>query len=134
MARNRKYRTTTVPFGPPVKAFLLCLLLCGSGIGYVWQKSQIDDLGKQLLKRERRLKEVTDQNTKLRNQLAEMRGPRYLNMRIKELNLGLGPVPLSQVCKLAEPPRESPRPAAPAPDRQPEAQYASRNSAGQVLP
>lgn len=133
MARNRKYRTATVPFGPPVKAFLLCLLLCGSGIGYVWQKSQIDDLGKQLASRERRLKDVMDQNTKLRNQYAEMRGPRYLNMRIKELNLGLAPVPLAQVCRLSEPPREQAKPA-PEQDHQSERQFASRNAGNQVLP
>jgi hypothetical protein len=129
MARNRKYRTGTVPFGPPVKAFLLCLLIGGSGIGYVWQKSQIDELGKQLGKHEYRLKEVNEQNTKLRKQLAEMRSPRYLNMRIKELNLGLGPVPLSQVCKLNEPVRE---PANPAAER--DRQYAAQAASGQVLP
>ncbi len=127
MARNRKYQTTAVRFGPPVKAFLLCLLIGGSGVGYVWQKSQIDDLGKQILKRERRLKELGDQNSKLGNQLAAMRGPLYLDMRIKELKLGLAPVPWSQVCKLPEPPREAPRPPA-------EPQYAAQAAAAPRVP
>jgi hypothetical protein len=127
MARNRKYRTAAVRFGAPVKAFLLCLLIGGSGIGYVWQKSQIDDLGKQILKRERRLKELDDQNNKLSEQLAKMRGPFYLNFRIKDLKLGLVQAPLSQVCRLPEPPREPPSPPA-------EAQYAAQAAAPAILP
>jgi hypothetical protein len=115
MARNRKYQSAAVRFGPPVKAFLLCLLIGGSGIGYVWQKSQIDELGKQILKRERRLRELGDQNAKLGNQLAAMRSPRYLDMRIKELNLGLSRPALSQVYTLPEPPREG-APPPPAQD------------------
>ena len=112
MARNRKYQSAAVRFGPPVKAFLLCLLIGGSGVGYVWQKSQIEGLGKQILKRERRLKDLDEQNAKLSKQLAEMHGPLYLDMRIKELHLGLVRASLAQVYKLPEPPREEPSPPA----------------------
>jgi len=81
MARNRKYRSAAIRFGPALKAFLLCLLIGGSGVGYVWQKSQINELGKQIAKREARLLELKDQNEKLNTQLNTMHLRRYLDQR-----------------------------------------------------
>jgi len=86
-----------------LKAFLLCLLIAGSSLGYVWQKSQIYELGQQIRKRELRLKDLQDQNDKLRRQLASMRSPQYLQERVKEMNLGLTPSQPSQVWYLKEP-------------------------------
>jgi len=123
MARNRKYRSAAVRFGPALKAFLLCLLIGGSGVGYVWQKNQILDLSKQIKQRELRLNTIEDQNEKLRKQLATMRSPGFIEARIKELNLGLAqPLP-SQIWRLTEPPRETAKePARP----EAEAQYAAQ--------
>lgn len=115
MARNRKYRSAASRFGPALKAFLLCLLIGGSGIGYVWQKNQIYELGQQIRKREQRLQLLEHQNDTLRRQLATLRLPRALESRIKQLNLGLAaPVP-GQVWQLPEP---APEPPAPAAERQ----------------
>src|SRR5882762_976708 len=97
MARNRKYQSTATRFGPALKAFLLCLLIGGSGVGYVWQKSQLYELGQQIRKREIRLKDLQEQNEKLRRQMAFMRSPPFLEARIKELNLGLVAPQRSQV-------------------------------------
>ena len=97
MARNRKHQSAAIRFGPALKAFLLCLLIGGSGVGYVWQKNQIYDLGQQIRKREIHLKELEDQNDKLRRQLAFMRSPAFLEARVKELNLGLVQPDPSQV-------------------------------------
>src|SRR5947208_14502001 len=83
MARNRKYRSAAVRFGPALKAFLLCLVIGGSGVGYVWQKNQIYELGKQIKQREVRLAGLAYQNGKLENELARMRLPRSLELRIK---------------------------------------------------
>ena len=88
MARNRKYQSAAIRFGPALKAFLLCLLIGGSGVGYVWQKDQISQLGKQITRRERQLALLADQSEKLRKQLGTMRSPRYLERRIQELGLG----------------------------------------------
>jgi len=88
---------------------LLCLLIGGSGVGYVWQKNQIDQLGQQIRKREMHLKELQDQNEKLRRQMAYMKSPPFLEARIKELNLGLVPPQPSQVWYLKEPKLESPK-------------------------
>jgi hypothetical protein len=110
MARNRKYQSAAIRFGPALKAFLLCLLIGGSGVGYVWQKDQISQLGKQIKDRELRLAGMADQNEKLRKQLGTMRSPRYLEKRIQDLGLGLMPPRQTQVWRLSEPARDLPHP------------------------
>ena len=105
MAKNRKYRSAALRFGPALKAFLLCLFIGGSGIGYVWQKNQLYDLGKQIKQRETRLAVLNGQNEKLKQQLATMRSPVFLKARIKDL--GLMEPSMSQIWHLPEPVRES---------------------------
>ncbi len=106
MARNRKYQSAAIRFGPALKAFLLCLLIGGSGVGYVWQKDQVSPLGQQIKKREAQLKGLVYQNEKLRKQLGEMRSPACLEKSIQRLGLGLGRPQPTQVWSLAEPARE----------------------------
>jgi hypothetical protein len=127
MARNRKYQSSTIRFGPALKAFLFCLLIGGSGVGYVWQKSQINELGKQISRREHCLKDLADQNENLKKQLGTLRSPRFLEQRIKELNLSLVQPPISQVWVLAEPARDLPRPDS-------ERRYAAQNPAAPAMP
>jgi cell division protein FtsL len=110
MARNRKHQSAVIRFGPALKAFLLCLMIGGAGVGYVWQKNQIYQLGQQIRKRELRLADLEEQNEKLKKQLAVMRSPQFLETRIKELNLGLTVPEPSQVWRLPEPPPETARP------------------------
>jgi hypothetical protein len=103
MSRNRKSQAAAIRFGPALKAFLLCLLIGGSGVGYVWQKDQIARLGSQIRTRETSLARLQDQNEKLRKQLGSMRSPSFLERRIKELNLGLVQPPPAQIWNLPEP-------------------------------
>ena len=110
MARNRKYQSAASRFGPALKAFLLCLLIGGSGVGYVWQKDQISQLGQQIKKRELRLVDLENQSEKLRKHLAERRSPRFLERRIQELGLGLVPPQPTQVWRLVEPACDLPKP------------------------
>jgi hypothetical protein len=121
MARNRKYQSAAIRFGPALKAFLLCLLIGGSGVGYVWQKSQINELGKQLIARERQLAKLDEDIEKLRKQLGTLRSPQYLEKRIKDLNLGLVAPQPSQIWRLNEP-----LPDAPVPPDNHERQYAAQ--------
>src|SRR5260370_39416948 len=108
MARNRKYQSVAIRFGPALKAFLLCLLLGGSGIGYVWQKNQIYQLGQQIKKREVRIAELEEQNEKLNRQLGTMRNPNFLERRIKELDLRLVQPQPSQVWRVDGAARDPP--------------------------
>jgi hypothetical protein len=101
MSRNRRAQSAATRFGPALKACLLCLLIGGSGVGYVWQKEQITKLGVQIKHRERALQILQDQNEGSRKQLANMRSPQFLEPRAKELGLV---VPLhSQILRLNEP-------------------------------
>src|SRR5216684_242904 len=106
MARNRKYQSAAIRFGPALKAFLLCLVIGGSGVGYVWQKNQIYELGKQIKQREQRLSALEQQGEKLKKQLATLRTVQSLEDSIKKLNLGLGQPQISQVWHLVEPSRD----------------------------
>lgn len=107
MAKNRRHQSAAIRFGPALKALVLCALFGGSGVGYVWQKGQINELGQQIVKRERVLAQLQEQNKKLRDQLALLRSPAMLEQRARELNLGLGPPRPAQIVTLAEPPQEA---------------------------
>jgi hypothetical protein len=107
MARNRKNQSAALRFGPALKALVICLLIAGSGVGYVWQKNQILELGNDLNRKERRWHSLVEQNEKCRQQLAALRAPGALTLRVKELELGLAPSEPSQVVRLAEPTKMS---------------------------
>jgi hypothetical protein len=109
MARNRKYQSAAIRFGPALKAFLLCLLIGGSGVGFVWQKDQISQLGRQIAQREGRLHKLENDTDKLKKQLGTMRSPPFLERRIQDLRLGLVRTQPAQVLRLPEPAPEAPR-------------------------
>ncbi len=106
MARNKKNQSAAVRFAPALKAFLLCLFIGGSGVGYVWYKNQISVLGQQIKERENRLTELQRQNKMARAQLAALCSPVALDARVKKLNLGLIAPPVSQIVRLVEMPPE----------------------------
>jgi cell division protein FtsL len=101
MAKNRKNQAAAIRFGPALKALFLCLLIAGSAVGYVWQKSQIYQLGKQIHQTELRLTQLSRDNKKLEDQLADLRSPVMLDQRAQ--SLGLVPAQPMQVVRLPEP-------------------------------
>ena len=101
MAKNRKNQSAAIRFGPALKALFLCLLIAGSAVGYVWQKSQIYQLGKQLREKESSLTRLRTGNQKLANQLADLRSVVILDQRAHIL--GLVPQQPMQVVRLPEP-------------------------------
>jgi hypothetical protein len=133
MARNKKHQAAAVRFAPALKAFILCAFIVTAGVGYVWQKQQINDLGKQILERERRLIALREQTEKLRRQLATVRSPQFIEMRIKELNLGLVQPQPGQVWRLPEPLAE-PVPGAALSVESVRHQYAARQNDNQATP
>jgi cell division protein FtsB len=104
MSKNRKNQSAEIRFGPVLKVVLLCSLIGGSAIGYVWQKNQIDRLGVQIREREKSLAKVKRDNENLANQISFLHSPVMLDRRAKELNLGLAPAQPLQVVRLAETP------------------------------
>lgn len=103
MPKSKKSQTSAVHFGSALKAFFLCFLIAGSAVGYVWQKSQIYDLGRQIRQREIRLAQLKGENQRLTDQLAILRSPVMLDQRARALNLGLVPAQPGQVFRLPEP-------------------------------
>jgi cell division protein FtsL len=103
MAKNRKHNPAAIRFGPAVKAVLLCLLIGGSGVGYVWQKNQILELNHQYKAQEKRLKELQSQNQRLNQQRAQLSSQEALEKKIVEFKLGLSLPPSSRVLTLPEP-------------------------------
>lgn len=101
MAKNRKNQSASIRFGPALKALFLCLLIAGSAVGYVWQKSQIYQLGKQMREKETDLTRLKLGNQKLEDQLADLRSVVMLDQRAH--NLGLVPALPMQVVRLPEP-------------------------------
>lgn len=103
MARNRKNQAGAIRFGPALRAAGLCLLIGGAAVGYVWQRNQIDQLGRQMAANEKRLMELREQNKKLRDQLAILHSPARLQQKVQELNLGLMPPSPRDVWQLPAP-------------------------------
>jgi cell division protein FtsB len=108
MAKNRTNQSAAIRFGPALKAFFLCLLIAGAAIGYVWQKSQVDQLGKQIKQSEVRLVQLQRNNQLLENQVADLRSPVKLDQRARDL--GLVPAQPWQMVRLTETPFASPDP------------------------
>ena len=109
MGRNRK-NGSAVRFVPAMKAALICLLLGGSAIGYVYQKNQIFELGRQIQKSEQRLSALREGNVKLEKSLLTLQSTVYLEQRVKQLNLGLVQPAQSQILTLVEvPPGAAPK-------------------------
>ena len=114
MAGKRKHQSAAAWFGPALYALLLCVLLAGSAIGYVWEKSEINRLGRQISQSESRLKQMRNDNQRLSDQLAILSSPPMLDRRARELNLGLVPAQPAQIWRLPEPaaapPEKNPAP------------------------
>jgi hypothetical protein len=102
MAGNRKNQSAAIRFGPALKAAFLCLLIAGSAVGYVWQKSQIYQLSQDIRHQETRLIQIRKENQAVRDQIAFLQLPGNLDRHAREL--GLAPAQPNQVWRLPEPP------------------------------
>ncbi|MGH8023112.1 MAG: septum formation initiator family protein [Limisphaerales bacterium] len=103
MPKPGKSRSAAIGLGPVLKVIVLCFLIALSAVGYVWQKSQIYQLGGQIRQCGIRLSQLKSDNQRLANELAILRSPMMLDQRARQLGLGLGPAQPGQVCRLPEP-------------------------------
>ena len=101
MARHQKSQSAAIHFGAALKALFLCLLIAGSAVGYVWQKSEVYQLGQQIRQREIHLKQLQKQNQQFSDDLSALRSPLRLDRRA--MKLGLEPAQPTQVLRLPEP-------------------------------
>jgi len=133
MARNRKHQSAAIRFGPAIRTLLICLLIGGSGVGYVWQQNQLLELGKLKGEKEKRLNTLRMQNSQLARQLTELQSLKSLESRVRELKLGLTLAQPAQIVRLSDGLR------APYPEPAPaisysEPRYAARSGHGLLTP
>jgi len=103
MPKLKKNQSGGIRFGPAVKAFILCFVIASSAVGYVWEKGQIYELGRQIQQREIRLSQLKSEDQRLTDQLVILRSPVMLDQRARQLNLGLVPAQPGQVYRLPDP-------------------------------
>ncbi len=103
MPKSHDSQSGVIRFAPALKAALMCVVITGSAVGYVWQKGEIDQLGQDKHRCEVLLTQLKRNNQRLVDQIAILHSPLSLDQRVKELNLGLGPLQPGQVVRLAEP-------------------------------
>ena len=99
---NRKTGKTAVRFGPALKAVLICLVTCSLGLGYVWQKQQINTLGEQIKENEINLEELRRENKRRGDRLSFLMSPQQLDARLRQLNLDLEVPRPEQIVVLVE--------------------------------
>ena len=86
---------------------LLCLFLGGTAMGYVWQKSQIHQIGTEVRKKEVRLELLKGDNEGWQQVRAEMRSTQNLYERVRKLGLGLAMPQPEQVLRLSDLPLDA---------------------------
>ena len=86
---NRKKGGSTVRFGPALKAVFICVITCSLGLGYVWQKQQINTLGQHLKEKEIALEQLRRENKRRGDNLAYLMSPQELDSRLAQLKLDL---------------------------------------------
>tara|TARA_B100001741_G_scaffold71072_1_gene57172 strand:+ start:1011 stop:1418 length:408 start_codon:yes stop_codon:yes gene_type:complete len=106
-ARNRRRKENALSIGSWFRAVALCILLGGLAMGYVWQKSQIHQLGALLQKKEVRLDLLKGENERWQQMRAEMRSTQKLYERVRKLGLGLIMPTPEQVLKLSDLPPDA---------------------------
>lgn len=102
MQRNRKNLSLAARLGPALKALCLCVLIGGSGIGYVWQKDQVQKLGQVCRQLESRREELRRQNKIQADNLNTLCSPASLRIKVKQFNLSLVEPDPTQVVRLVE--------------------------------
>jgi hypothetical protein len=99
---TRRNESSLARFGPAVKAAVICLVTCGLGLGYVWQKQQIAQLGREIKGHEIRLEDLQKENKELGDTLAQLKSPQVLDQLVRQWRLDLEVPRPSQVVVIEE--------------------------------
>jgi hypothetical protein len=95
-----KRKSTALKSGTMIRVVVVCAAICLAGLGYVWAKTQVWGLSKEIKTLENRLDELRIRNDFLQRSYASMCSPGTLAFRVRQLNLGLtAPLP-SQIVRL----------------------------------
>ena len=107
MPRNRKNQSVAVRTGLVARTVLICFLIGASGVGYVSQKDQLNQLSRRKVELEKRLARLQERGAQAYGQWMQLRSPPALERRVKELGLGLVEPAPTQIVRLADTPPAS---------------------------
>jgi len=105
MLKNRRSQVAPVRLTNVLGTLLLCGFFAGAGIGYVWHRNRNQDFEHQIRRKRAQLEDLRMQNSYFARQLEDLRSYRFLETRVKELNLGLTLPQPEQILHLPEPSR-----------------------------
>jgi cell division protein FtsB len=93
-----------------VKALLICLFIGGAAVGYVCQKDQLNELGRQKKQQEMELEQLRRDNAARARRLSELHSPAALEQEVRRLRLDLALPSPGQIVTLPPEPAPSPTP------------------------
>jgi hypothetical protein len=96
-------RAVAVKPATVITSIVVCAAICLAGIGYVWAKTQVWSLSREMKKLEVRRDEMKRINEALQRTYAAMCTHERLDARVKELQLGLAAPTPDQMVRLPEP-------------------------------
>jgi hypothetical protein len=99
----RRRKTAPLKVKTVVAVASLCGGVCLAGIVYVWAKTEVHTLGRQLKTLEVQLDELKRTNHLFERRYATMCTPQKLDAAVKMLNLGLAAPTPDQIVRLVEP-------------------------------
>jgi hypothetical protein len=86
-----------------IASIVVCGAICLAGLGYVWAKTELWGLSREIKKLEVRRDELKRGNEGLQRTYAAMCTHERLGARVKELQLGLAAPTQNQMLRLPEP-------------------------------
>lgn len=104
---ERSLPTQGVQIATALRVFCFCVFVGASSVGYLYQKNQLENLGREIQAKELKLEQLRRQNERNQDLLARMQTHRYLDMRVKQLRLGLAEPREEQILRLEETPYAS---------------------------
>ncbi len=96
-----------VHIGAALRVFCFCVFIGAVSVGYLYQKNQLETLGREIRAKEKELDRLKKLNELNRDKLARMQTHRYLDMKVKQLRLGLVEPREEQILRLEEAPYAS---------------------------
>ena len=81
---------------------MACFFIVGAGAGFLWNKSQIHELGQQIRAYEVRLEKAKGHRLMLEQTYAMMCSRLELDQRVKRMKLEMGPPQPDQIVRLWE--------------------------------
>ncbi len=89
-----------------IMVLMVCTLIACAGLGYVWQKEQINQLGKKTKGLENRIEELKFREKNLQREGARLSTTRELETQMRRMNLGLNEPKPDQIVRLPDGPQE----------------------------